>query len=220
VRQRRDLSPLFTWRLAIASKDSDLPPTVRLAAHTLALHMNTDGGSCFPSIATLAAESGLSERSVQKAIRHLEDAGWLRVRLGGSPRGGRRRANTYQATFSNSYLEKEAGEAQEDGNHRPLNELPWSPSGPVNVATATGERSSPQDVKRGRKERPEHQTKAERVETHRKLEHWLETLGVGYAVDLSVFHEEIAKLGVDPDYAEELRLALIAKADAVAAEAA
>jgi len=38
-------SPLFTWRSAIA--ESHLPPTTKLVAVMLSLHMNERGGSCF-----------------------------------------------------------------------------------------------------------------------------------------------------------------------------
>lgn len=200
----RTLSPLFTWRSAIASPECALSSTARLVALTLSLHMNERGASCFPSVATLAKETGLSDRSVQKSIALLEADGWLEVKQGGSPRGGRRAANTYRAAFPESYL-NEAGEA---GEARPVNEVRGSEGRPVNEATATGERGSPQGVKRGRKEIARAQTKAERLETQRNLEAWLETQGKGYAVDRHAFHGEIARFGVDPEYAEQLRLEL------------
>lgn len=71
------LSPLFTWRGAIA--DSGLPATTRHVALTLSLHMNERGGSAFPSHATLARESGLSDRAVGEHLRKLRDEGWLSV---------------------------------------------------------------------------------------------------------------------------------------------
>lgn len=69
------LSPLFTWRTAIAK--SDLPPTVRLVAFALSLYMNELGGSAWPSISTLAADSGLSTRSVMRGVRTLEKEKYL-----------------------------------------------------------------------------------------------------------------------------------------------
>lgn len=88
------LSPLFTWRSAIC--DSDLPPTVRHVALTLSLHMSERGDSCFPSRQVLALETGLSERAVQRAIKALEEGGWLRVERP-AERGGRGHPNRYAA---------------------------------------------------------------------------------------------------------------------------
>lgn len=69
------LSPLFSWRSAIT--DSGLSPTTRLVALVLSLHMNERGGSCYPSQATLARESGLHEDTVKDHLRQLREAGWL-----------------------------------------------------------------------------------------------------------------------------------------------
>jgi hypothetical protein len=68
------LRPLFTWRSAIV--ESDLPPTARHVALTLALHMNERGGSCFPSQATLASETGLHPRTVKRSLQAGWSAGW------------------------------------------------------------------------------------------------------------------------------------------------
>ncbi len=86
------LSPLFTWRSAIC--DSELEPGARLLAQTLACHMSVRGDSCFPSINTLSAETGMSDRSVQRYIRRLRQTGWLTVTYG----GGRGRSNRYKAS--------------------------------------------------------------------------------------------------------------------------
>lgn len=86
-----ELSPLFTWRSAIV--ESKLEPTARLVALTLSLHMNERGGSCFPSVATLASETGLNEKSVRRHVHALADGGWLVLTAG----GGRGRSNTYSA---------------------------------------------------------------------------------------------------------------------------
>lgn len=89
------LSPLFTWRSAIADKSSGLPPTSRLVSLTLSLHMNERGGSCWPSVATLADETGLDERTVRRVLGDLREQGWLSVTLG----GGRGHSNRYTATI-------------------------------------------------------------------------------------------------------------------------
>lgn len=69
------LSPLFTWRSAIC--ESDLPSTSRHVALVLSLHMSERGDSCFPSMRTLADETGYSRRTVQTHIQRLCDDGWL-----------------------------------------------------------------------------------------------------------------------------------------------
>jgi DNA-binding transcriptional MocR family regulator len=87
----RELKPLFSWRSAIC--DSELPPSARHVALTLSLHMNERGGSCFPSISTLEAESGLSRNTVLTALRQLEDGGWITVKRSD------RAVNRYTATL-------------------------------------------------------------------------------------------------------------------------
>lgn len=86
------LSPLFTWRSAIA--DSDLDPTSRFVAVMLSLHMNERGGSAFPSYTTLAGETHLTRSAVIRAVGRLTQRGWL-VRKTHGP--GRGRTNTYTA---------------------------------------------------------------------------------------------------------------------------
>jgi len=71
------LSPLFSWRGAIASKESGLAPTLRHVALTLSLHMSEKGDSCFPSVSLLVDESGLAESTVRDSLRKLCDLGWL-----------------------------------------------------------------------------------------------------------------------------------------------
>ena len=73
--------PIFSWRHAVLR--SDLPPTTRHVLLTLSCHMNDAGESCFPSIATLVEETGLSNRSVIDHIRFAKEAGWLKVGLHG-----------------------------------------------------------------------------------------------------------------------------------------
>lgn len=120
------LSPLFTWRSAIAH--SELGPTRKLVAFVLSLHMNELGGSCFPSIDTLARKTGLSDRGVQKAIRALEESGWLVCETGGG-----RKANRYTAAIP-------------EGFSTPVNEVHPSPEKRVRSVHPRGERGSPDHV--------------------------------------------------------------------------
>lgn len=73
------LSPLFSWRGAICSKFSGLPPALRLTALVLSLHMNEKGGSAFPSLQTLADEAGISRRQMIRNLQDLVDRKWLKA---------------------------------------------------------------------------------------------------------------------------------------------
>ena len=85
------MRPLFTWRSAIASPVGPKNPTTRHVLLTLSLHMNERGESCYPSTKVLAAESGLSERSVCTHLDQAERDGWIVKRvLGRSGQGWRR----------------------------------------------------------------------------------------------------------------------------------
>jgi hypothetical protein len=76
---RREQSFLFVWRSAIAA--SSLSSTCKLVALTLSLHMNGEGGSCFPSYELLAAEASLSDVTVRRAVSALVDAQLLELKL-------------------------------------------------------------------------------------------------------------------------------------------
>lgn len=90
--EERDFKPLFTWRGAVC--DSNLPPTCRHVLLTVSLHMNERGGSCFPSVGKIAAETGLNRATVIRQLQHARDNGWLLV---GQSRG--RASNTYTAVI-------------------------------------------------------------------------------------------------------------------------
>lgn len=72
-----DVKPLFTWRSAVC--ESGLPPTCRHVLLTLALHMNERGGSCWPSMETVASETGLNRATVIRQVRLASETGWLLV---------------------------------------------------------------------------------------------------------------------------------------------
>lgn len=71
------MTPLFRWRQAIL--DSELRSTERLVALVLSTHMDRHGASCYPSLTTIARESGVSRRTVLRALAALELAGLLSV---------------------------------------------------------------------------------------------------------------------------------------------
>jgi hypothetical protein len=61
-------------------------------------HLNGRTGRCDPSISTLAAETGLTMRGVNKAINEIKRSGWWRIgREGAAARGGR--TNSYAPQF-------------------------------------------------------------------------------------------------------------------------
>lgn len=65
-----------------------LSSTSRLVAHTLTFHGRSDGSGIFPSVRTLASETGLSERAVCEHIGHLVRRGFLmRKARGGNTAG-------------------------------------------------------------------------------------------------------------------------------------
>jgi hypothetical protein len=65
---------------------SDLTLAAKAIGARLALHLHIKTGRCDPAHLTLANETGISERSVYRAIAALENAGWIEVDHSG---GGR-----------------------------------------------------------------------------------------------------------------------------------
>jgi hypothetical protein len=89
----------YTWRAAIIK--SKLPPTTRHVLLTLSLYINEVGESAYPSIETLAVDTGLTERAVGAHLRQARDAGWLTVAKHGF-RGQRWANNEYFPQLPNS----------------------------------------------------------------------------------------------------------------------
>jgi hypothetical protein len=65
----------FEWERALRS--SDVTGSALLVLLVLGTHMDGDGTNGRPSQATLAAETGLSKRSVRQYLADAVDAGWL-----------------------------------------------------------------------------------------------------------------------------------------------
>lgn len=101
--------PFFSWRQAVLS--SDLPSTTRHVLLTLGCHMNDAGESCYPSITTLARETGLSRQSVMEHLSNAAAAGWIDVRQHGF-RGQIWRRNEYSISWppgkAVNYVDREA----------------------------------------------------------------------------------------------------------------
>jgi hypothetical protein len=71
------LAPLFTWRSAVSSPHGPKDATTKHVLLALSLYMNERGGSCFPSIVTLAADTGLNERTVRDHLSLAVQDGWI-----------------------------------------------------------------------------------------------------------------------------------------------
>ena len=65
----------FDWRRAVL--EAELPPTTKLVAFVLSMHMSRAGDSCFPGLALLRQQTGLSRSAVQDHLVSLIDLGWL-----------------------------------------------------------------------------------------------------------------------------------------------
>jgi helix-turn-helix protein len=123
-------SLLFRWRKAVA--DSDLPASRKLVAFTLSLHMNGDGGSCYPSLDLQAEESSLTRATVTQSLAHLERDEWIyRTRSkGGRSKGGHGRSTHYRIRFPAELLNKQpvnehpVNESQRTVKSTPKNRLP------------------------------------------------------------------------------------------------
>jgi hypothetical protein len=85
------------WRRAVLGAP-ELTDGQKVVAMALAEHMNGDGGSCWPSVETLAGEIALTRRPVQKALAALEELGWIERRIG----RGRGHSSQYRASFPDS----------------------------------------------------------------------------------------------------------------------
>lgn len=90
------LNPLFSWRGSIVASDLEAP--TKHVALTLSLYMNERGGSAFPGVTRMVADTSLSDPTVRKHLRVLVDTGWLTIVEHGGIAGERKRANHYTAT--------------------------------------------------------------------------------------------------------------------------
>ncbi len=85
------------WRDAVYSVDGRvLSWRGKAVAGPVSTHMDKNGGSIRPSVDLLAAESGLSPRTVDTALRELRESGFLVVERKG---GGRHQPTLYGAAI-------------------------------------------------------------------------------------------------------------------------
>jgi DNA-binding MarR family transcriptional regulator len=87
-------SLLAVWRDAVA--DSDLTAAEKGVVHAISTYMNKNGHA-YPGRKAIARRSSLSTRTVDKAIKRIERAGFLKVER---VSGGNGKTNSYQAFLS------------------------------------------------------------------------------------------------------------------------
>lgn len=71
---------LFIGPARWLAPDSGLTSTERLVIAVLGIWTNSERGDCYPSVATISAHSGFSERTVQGALLHLSAIGAIDMR--------------------------------------------------------------------------------------------------------------------------------------------
>ena len=77
--------------------DQPMPPSEKIVLLRLADHANPDGGDVYPSVASVAAHTGISERQVQRYIKSFVERGILVIT--GHAKGGRSNPREYRFTF-------------------------------------------------------------------------------------------------------------------------
>ncbi len=96
---------LFGWRELVASKNGPESAITRHVLLTLSIHMNTNGGSCFPTTRSVAEQTGLSERTVCTHLKIASKEGWLKkMALGLTGKNWKR--NEYQAVIPQKALKE------------------------------------------------------------------------------------------------------------------
>jgi len=70
---------LFVWRELLLSEKGPNAPVTRFVLLALSTHMNELGGSCYPTIAQISEETGLSKRVVGEHLQNAKKDGWLDI---------------------------------------------------------------------------------------------------------------------------------------------
>ena len=93
--------------------DSDLSWSEKLVYLYLCRRSGPDGSS-WPSVSTIAADTGMSKRSVQQTLRSLRESGYITIEHRTDPETGSRRSNLYR-------LQSRTG--GNDGNATPMQDV-------------------------------------------------------------------------------------------------
>jgi len=67
--------------------DTELSTKAKITCACLASHMNANHHIAWPSVLRIASMTGLSKKSVERAVKEIESAGWLTVERGGINKG-------------------------------------------------------------------------------------------------------------------------------------
>jgi len=86
-------TPVWSWRDAV--RKAKIAPLTKLVCYTLSNYLSDVGEGCFPSIKTLEADTGLSNRSLATHLEKASEAGLLEIRR--KARNGR--CNVYLPKF-------------------------------------------------------------------------------------------------------------------------
>lgn len=98
----------WSWRQLLLK--SSLPGTTRHVLLTLSCHVNDAGEPCYPSVADLVTETGLSKQTVLTHLERAEQAGWIRIRRHGFS-GQKWARNEYALAWPDDKVEPEGGQA-------------------------------------------------------------------------------------------------------------
>lgn len=89
------MNKLIDWLEAIWT--AELPSNSKYVASYLRTYMNAKRDLCWPSIGRISRETGLSEQTVRKHLKCLEDSGWLAIERSEGGHSGT--TNRYQAVI-------------------------------------------------------------------------------------------------------------------------
>lgn len=127
----------FVWERALRA--SDVTGNAMLVLLTLATHMNRDGTEGRPSQATLAAQTGLSDRSVRRYLAAAVDDEWLTKVSRGHRRGdGQAMASVYQTSLPVTCDRKSVDSTGQECPEEDYLYRPDAASLPAKSATSTG----------------------------------------------------------------------------------
>lgn len=94
-----EIKPSISWRASLA--ESGLTPSARLVGFALSTYLNERTSTAYPGGSTLAGDTGLSLRTVRRAIKEMVAHGYLTIIEQGGIKGAQRVSNTYLASIPN-----------------------------------------------------------------------------------------------------------------------
>jgi hypothetical protein len=102
VSERKTISAVVTWRVALNSPLSRMSARAKHVGLSLANYMSEAGDHAFPSPETLHEDSGMAESTIRSALVELQRGGWIvKTRQG----GGRGKTNEWASTIPDSFWE-------------------------------------------------------------------------------------------------------------------